>query len=59
MSEVKEAKSLRWLANQFPFTENPKDEVDKMTNAIYVYCSAGADKIDELVNELEAVKKGE
>ena len=59
MSEVKEAKSLRWLANQFPFIESPRDEVDKMTNIIHVYCSAGANKIDELVNELEAVKKGE
>lgn len=56
MSEVKEAKSLRWLAYQFPFTENPKDEVDKMTNCIHVYCSAGADKIDELIKALEDVK---
>lgn len=48
MSEVKEAKSLRWLANQFPFTENAKDDVDRITNCINLYCTAGADKIDEL-----------
>lgn len=46
--EIPEAKSLRWLANMFPFTENPQDEEDKMCNAIHVYCTAGANKIDEL-----------
>jgi hypothetical protein len=46
--EVPEAKSLRWLANMFPFTENPQDEEDKMMNAIHVYATAGADKIEEL-----------
>ena len=53
MSKIPEVKSLRWLANNFPFTENPKDEVDRMTNAIHVYCSAGADKIEELAKSLE------
>lgn len=46
--ELQEAKSLRWLANMFPFIENSKDETDKMSNAINVYCTAGANKIDEL-----------
>lgn len=47
-NEMQEVKSLRWLANMFPYNENPQDEVDKMSNAIHVYCSAGADKIEEL-----------
>ena len=46
--ELSEVKSLRWLANMFPYTENPKDDTDKISNAIHVYCTAGADKIEEL-----------
>lgn len=47
-AEIPEAKSLRWLANMFPWTENPQDETDRMTNAIHVYATAGADKIDAM-----------
>ena len=46
--EIQEVKSLRWLANMFPYIENPEDDTDRMTNAIHIYCSAGADKIEEL-----------
>lgn len=53
MYEIPEVKSLRWLSNMFPFVENPKDETDKMSNAIHIYCSAGADKIEELVRKIE------
>ena len=53
MIEIPEVKSLRWLSNMFPFVDNPKDETDRMSNAIHVYCSAGADKIEELVKSLE------
>ena len=38
-----EVKSLRWLAN-------PEDEADKITNAIHVYTTAGANKIEMLQN---------
>lgn len=54
--EIGEAKSLRWLANQFPFTENAKDDIDKMANCINVYCTAGADKIEELVEMVNCLK---
>lgn len=50
--EIKEVKSLRWLANMFPYIENPQDETDKMSNAIHIYCSAGADKIEELQKQI-------
>lgn len=53
MAEIPEAKSLRWLANIFPFVDKPQDETDKMSNAIHVYCTAGADKIEELAATLE------
>ena len=46
--EIPEVKSLRWLANMFPLTDNPQDETDKMSNAIHLYCTAGANKIEEL-----------
>lgn len=47
-NEIPEVKSLRWLANMFPFTENPQDEADRISNAINLYCTAGANKIEEL-----------
>lgn len=46
--EIGEAKSLRWLSNQFPFTTNAKNDIDRMGNCIHLYCRAGADKIEEL-----------
>ncbi|ASM69747.1 hypothetical protein [Blautia hansenii] len=49
----KEAKSLRWLANMFPLTNVPLDETDKISNAIHIYCTAGAEKIDQLQKENE------
>ena len=51
--EIAEVKSLRWLTNMFPYTEDPKDESDKMCNAINLYCTAGADKIEELQELLD------
>lgn len=55
--EIAEAKSLRWLANNFQYIENPKDELDKMNNAIHIYCTAGADKFDSLNDELTELKE--
>lgn len=49
----KEAKSLKWLANMFPLTNVPLDETDKISNAIHIYCTAGAEKIDQLQKENE------
>ena len=56
-SEIPEVKSLRWLANMFPFTENAKEEEDKMCNAINIYCTAGADKIEELTDIINVLTK--
>lgn len=42
-----EVNNLRWLSNMFPFTEKPEDDTDKMSNAIHVYCTAAADKLEE------------
>lgn len=53
MKEIPEVKSLRWLANMFPYTENPEDDSDRMSNAIHIYCTAGADKIEEYASLLE------
>ena len=52
MSDVPEAKSLRWLANQFPYVKDPKDDCDRLSNAIHLYASRGADCIDRLNNEV-------
>ena len=48
--EIPEAKSLRWLANMFPYTEGAVEQVDKMSNCIHLYATNGANKIEELVN---------
>ena len=62
--EIPEVKSLRWLANMFPFVKEPKDDEDRISNAIHLYCTAGADKIEELsalletLNEKELIQKG-
>ena len=56
MSEIPEAKSLRWLCNQFPVTIPARNDEDRICNAIHVYCEAGADKIDELQREVERLK---
>lgn len=55
MNEIPEVKSLRWLANMFPWVDNPQDDADKMSNAIHLYCTAGADKIEELSTLLEQI----
>ena len=57
MNEIGEVKSLRWLANMFPWTDKPEDDTDKITNCIHLYTSAGADKIEELAKENEQLKK--
>ena len=54
---IGEVGSLRWLANMFPFTKNAKDETDKISNAIHVYCTAGADKIEELSDMINVLMK--
>ena len=56
MSNVPEAKSLRWLAIQFPYTKDPKDDTDRLSNAIHLYASAGADCIDRLQAEVDSLR---
>lgn len=46
MEDVKEVKNLRWLALQFPFVENPEDDGARLCNAIHLYATAGAEKIE-------------
>ena len=49
-------KSLRWLANQFPKIEEPKDNSDKMVNCIHLYCENGANTIAALLARAEAAE---
>lgn len=42
------AKRLRWLAFNFPHTDEPKDESDKICNCINLYCTEAAHAIEEL-----------
>lgn len=50
------AKSLRWLANQFPAVETPRDDTDRMQTCIHLYCAAGADAIETLTAQLSALQ---
>lgn len=50
------AKSLRWLANQFPAVDAPKDDTDRISTCIHLYCTAGADAIDTLTAQLAALQ---
>ena len=51
--EMPEVKGLSWLVNMFPYTAEPKDETDKISNAIHLYCTAGVNKIVELQKKLD------
>lgn len=46
------AKSLSWLSNQFPYTENPEDDTDKLLNCIHLYSSNGSEAIKRMCNVL-------
>ena len=52
MSDIPEAKALRWLAFQFPKYEEPKDDTERLCNCIHGYALAGARKIEELASRL-------
>lgn len=41
-------KSLRWLAFMFPEKHPAEDDIDRISNNIHLYCSEGADAIEEL-----------
>lgn len=47
------AKSLRWLAFNFPHIDNPQDDSDKMCNCINLYCTQAADAIEELSKQIK------
>lgn len=51
--EIAEAKSLRWLANMWPLVEDPKDEADKMSTTIHLYCTAAADRIEQMAETID------
>lgn len=56
MNKLYESNDLKWLANMFPFIKEPKDESDRISNAIHIYSENGARKIDELQAELDKYK---
>ena len=54
--EISEAKSLRWLAINFPKIEKPKNDVDRMQNCIHNYCSNAANVIERQEAEIERLQ---
>ena len=57
MEDVKEAKSLRWLALQFPFVENPENDGDRLCNAIHLYATAGAVKLEAQAKAIQQLQE--
>lgn len=55
--EIPEVSSLRWLANMFSYIENPKSEIDKMSNSINIYCTAAANKIEDLYKTIDSLQR--
>ena len=51
------AKSLRWLAFNFPDIESPADESDRMCKCIHAYSEKGAEAIEEIIRIIENVQK--
>lgn len=50
------AKSLSWLSNQFPYTENPEDDTDKLSNCIHVYSGNGSEAIKRMCSVLDTAE---
>ena len=51
--EIPEVKSLRWLANMFPKVEKPQDDSDKLSTCIHLYCTAGANLLEDYRKKIE------
>lgn len=54
--EIPEAKSLRWLAVQFPLVEKPQNDIDKMQSLIHIYCTAGANRLESMAEAIDFAK---
>lgn len=48
-----EVKGLHWLANMWPMIEQPKDDADRMSNCIHLYCEAAANKIEQMSDSID------
>lgn len=51
--EIPEVKSLRWLANMFPKVEKPQDDSDKISTCIHLYCTAGANLLEDYRKKID------
>ena len=49
-------KSLKWLIFNFPEIENPKDEADKISNCIHLYCQNAVEELNRQKAEIERLK---
>jgi FtsZ-binding cell division protein ZapB len=49
-------KSLKWLIFNFPEIENPKDDADKISNCIHLYCQNAVDELSRQKAKIERLK---
>ena len=52
-------KSLKWLIFNFPEIENPKDEADKISNCIHLYCQNAVEELNRQKAEIERLQENE
>ena len=53
----KVTKRLRWLIFNFPIIKKPKDDADRLSNCISLYCQGALDEIIRQDEEIERLKK--
>ena len=49
-------KSLKWLIFNFPEIENPKDDADRISNCIHLYCQNAVDELNRQNAEIERLQ---
>ena len=50
-------KSLQWLIFNFPKFENPKDDAEKISNCIHLYCQNAVGELNRQKAEIENLRK--
>lgn len=49
-------KALKWLIANFPKTENPKDDSDRISNCINLYCQNAVDELNRQKAKIESLR---
>lgn len=56
MSENETIKSLKWLIFNFPKTEKPRDDTERISNCINLYCQNAVNELNRQQKEIERLQ---